>query len=219
MHDDEEGGIFDALYRAVCTFVTQATLAKSLGTEPVVSALDDAGRLVFRLWYGALTDSVQLGIARLLDPPSSHGFWNVSLLRGVELLAEDDERKIALGSRLGEMRKRFDPIIMQRHKRIAHRDEDVAVGRQAIESVPPQLLDEAITGIRSIYLELYSLRYDDDLSWGGLDNQISQETKWLARVLRLGVGVFNQRLQAVREGRDPNVIRLADELRREDGAL
>ena len=127
---------------------------------------------------------VQLWIPRMLDPGESYGSANATfeaLADSIDDDANELEKKndpISVQSsgklrdfaqwlrdRLGSKRKKLveptglralaDPIIQARHKRVAHRDHEVAVGNHVLPGITPALLRELIEKEFALILDQY----------------------------------------------------------------
>lgn len=123
-----------------------------------VSVLGDAAPSTFRLMQESLAQSLEIGIGRLLDTTGNHQQWNLTLRRIPDLLRARGHRQRADEAEVlvAALKRQAVAIITRRHKRTAHSDLDVALGKVEIDPVTWQLIDEAVALIRKlmVYVEV-----------------------------------------------------------------
>jgi hypothetical protein len=119
---------------------------------------------VFRKMQDRLLDAVLLGIGRLLDPAESKRrdglAFNLCLDKAIAQLSlpKGDARETALKSDVKRIREKFAPIIVQRHKRVAHNDLAVAMDLVAIDGVSRIMVSEAIASIEDLFNRITDIR-------------------------------------------------------------
>ena len=126
--------------------------------EARVGVLGDAAPSAFHLMQASLAQSLEIGIGRLLDTAGNRQQRNLTLRRIPDLLRtrghhqRADEAEVLVTA----LKRQAVAIITRRHKRTAHSDLDVALGKVAIDPVTWQLIDEAVASIREfmVYVEV-----------------------------------------------------------------
>lgn len=104
----------------------------------------------FESLYRVLVDDLIMGLARLTDRTSTCGRDNLVLARLVEVIESQPEapKVSGLRERYERLVGRAQPLRSLRHRLIAHRDYDAAMGTDDdLPELPKQLVRELVDGI------------------------------------------------------------------------
>ena len=114
-----------------------------------------------RLQWIMLRD-VLISISRLLDPPRMRRSENLVLERLVEQLngSAHAQLKAVLVGKLNSGRATAKPLQTYRHKRVAHRDKEVAVGLEALPGISRLLIEDSLSAIRD-FMNTIQLHFRD----------------------------------------------------------
>ena len=151
-----------AVYEALRNEVTQLhgywKLYGQLFTDETRNAiLKDAADSAFGILQDALARCIEISIGRLLDSEGNQAQENLTLRRLPALLRARHHGEMAIDaeSRIVALRKHAADIIKRRHKRTAHSDLGVALGKVSTDRVTWESVDEAVKHIRKlmVYVE------------------------------------------------------------------
>jgi hypothetical protein len=154
------------------------TYRELYGSEEHVSLLNEQAPVFFYVIQDILGDDIQLSLARLTDRPSVGGKANLSLECLVEAIdpVVYPELAATVQHHLEAVRRLCDPIRVRRHRVLAHRDFDTAMGRaEPLGTVTIQAIDDALFHIRAFMNAVEShlfgkgMLYEMSQSFGNTD--------------------------------------------------
>jgi len=132
----------------------QAYKALYAKSEQRIDFLNETATSFFFVVQETLYDDVTLSISRLCDPATSGGGrqTNATLERLVGLIAaeEDQPFHLTVSRLLAALRALVAPLKEYRHKRLAHADLEVAMGRAIIAGPSRDTIDRALTLIAEL---------------------------------------------------------------------
>jgi len=154
---------------------------------------------VFHKFQRVLLDTVLLDLAKLLDRAETSGQQNLSLKGAIEKVAQnlDGEQRNTLEARLDKIKKKHEAIMTERNKRIAHTDEQVALGAVQLPKLTLNLVDEAVHDIVNLYNDILRAYDDSQANFDTIDEEVEEHVDVLLKVLERG----NAELDAEREER------------------
>jgi len=117
----------------------------------LLNAVDPA---FFSVLQSILADDAILGIARLMDPPGNPKQQNSVLarLRLAPAIASDPALQGEVQARLQSLDSLAEPIRLVRHKRLAHRDLNVALSQPGagLPAVTISMIEEVVEKVTSL---------------------------------------------------------------------
>ena len=155
----ELGSCFFALWNDIVWLnVKSMEFGELFGDDESINLLNQTASQFFRILQGIMIEDIILHISRLTDPEKSCGKDNLSLLKMISLIKNDDKKqKLEL-----YLRKAVEDSNIcknYRNKMIAHNDYELKVKNEEIK-----IIKKDITGaIKSVneFLNQFSLMYDD----------------------------------------------------------
>lgn len=164
-----------------------------------VETLNRRTGYVFHMFQRMLIDTVLLDLAKLLDRAETAGRQNLSLERAIDKVAHnlDGEKINALRTSLDQIKQKHQAIMTERHKRIAHTDEQVALGAAHLPKLTLNLVDDAVTDIVNLYNRILRAYDDSHAHFDTINEEAGEHVGLLLKVMERG----NAKLDAEREER------------------
>jgi hypothetical protein len=131
-------------------------------SSPRVDLLNKVAASFFSRLQWIMLRDVIISISRLLDPPRMRGSENLVLEQLVEQLtgsALAPLRDVLVG-KLKAVRATSKPLQTYRHKRVAHRDKEVAVGLESLPGISRQLIEDSLSAVRD-FMNTIQLHFRD----------------------------------------------------------
>lgn len=126
---------------------------KLFGTNPTrIELLNHIAPGFFSRMQWIILGHVAISISRLFDPATINGRSNVVLAGIIDALKDPSQARLRerLAVMLEELRTLAAPIIKLRHKRLAHRDKQTAMGLESLPGVSRDLVEKVLSGIREL---------------------------------------------------------------------
>lgn len=136
--------------------------------EDRIALLNKTAPVFFAVVQDLLTSNVLMGLSRLTDPSKSQGKDNLSIETLIESLADPDHSALRqdLESRLDTLRVRVGPFRTWRHKSLAHRDLEVAIGAaDLLPTIQHDAIDAALSEAAGLLNHLALTLWDESVRY------------------------------------------------------
>lgn len=155
-------------------------------SEERIRKLNRRTGFVFRVVQDAMIENIQIEIAKLFDRAKVCGSETLTfegILKDAPIPVGDPRRN-QLEADFKALKAKCDPILTQRHRRLAHNDKAVAMDEQVLPGVTPQMIREIVDGIAKLYSDISLTLHDRQVIFDVL--RIDQPVIALLKVLEAG---------------------------------